>query len=113
MLVPCALTGSGAGELCVRPPKNERQAMPTVFLAISPAGLKEAIQLASSTGSAIWCGSDAVSESEFQSLAGRSITRFIYPLEAEPTDVINGAVSTIEEHHPGSTVWVEQPKPEV
>jgi hypothetical protein len=87
--------------------------MPTVFLAISPAGLKEAIQLASSTGSAIWCGSDAVSETEFQSLVGRSITRFIYPLQGEPADVINGAVSTIEDHHPDATVWVEQPKSEV
>jgi hypothetical protein len=87
--------------------------MPTVFLAISPTGLKEAIQLASSTGSAIWCGSDAVSESEFHSLVGRSITRFIYPLQDEPADVINGAVSTIEEHHPGATVWLQQPKSEL
>jgi hypothetical protein len=87
--------------------------MPTVFLVISPTGLKEAIQVASSTGSAIWCGSDAVSEGEFQALAGRSITRFIYPLQGKSADVINGAVSTIEEHHPGATVWVEQPKSEV
>jgi hypothetical protein len=87
--------------------------MPTVFLAISPTGLKEALQFASSTGSAIWCGSDAVSESEFQSLAGRSISRFIYPLQGESADVINDAISTIEEHHPGASVWVEKPKSEL
>ncbi|OYD52398.1 hypothetical protein CGK74_18140 [Thauera propionica] len=81
--------------------------MPTVFLAISPQGLKEAVQLASPTGSPIWCGSDAVSESEFQSLAGQSVTRFIYPLKDEPADVIDDALATIEEHHPGATIWVE------
>ena len=87
--------------------------MSTVFLAISPTGLQEAIGLAASSGSAIWCGSDAISESDFDSLQGESITRFIYPLQGESAEVIHGAISTIEEHHPGATVWVEQPKTNV
>jgi hypothetical protein len=86
--------------------------MPTVFLAISPQGLKEALQLASSTGSPVWCGSDAVSESEFELLTGKSVTRFIYPLKDEPADVINDAVATIEEHHPDAIIWVENQKGE-
>lgn len=81
--------------------------MPTVFLAITPTGLKEAIQSAAHAHSAIWCGSDAVSEAEFQQLSGNLVTRFIYPLQGESSDVIHGAINTIEEHHPGATIWVE------
>ena len=86
--------------------------MPTVFLAISPNGLKEAIELASATGSAIWCGSDAVSEAEYETLQNLSVSRFIYPLQGESAEVLQGAIYTIEEHHPGSTIWTEQPKSE-
>ena len=84
--------------------------MPNVLLAITPQGLKEALQLAASTGSPVWCGSDAVSESEFESLVGKSVTRFIYPLKDEPADVIDDALSAIEEHHPGAIIWVESQK---
>jgi hypothetical protein len=84
--------------------------MPTVFLAISPAGLKEAIQLAAPIRSAVWCGSDAVSEADFRQMAQHSVTRFSYPLQGESSDVMEGAMFTIEDHHPGATIWVEASK---
>ena len=86
--------------------------MSTVFLAISPNGLKEAIELASPLNAAVWCGSDAVSEAEYKSLQNPSVSRFIYPLQDQPADVLQGAIYTIEDHHPGATIWTEQPKSE-
>ena len=96
--------------LGVRPFLRSDQVMPIVFLAISPNGLKEAIELASATGSAVWCSSDAVSEEEYQSLQGLPVSRFSYPLSGESLDVLQGAIYAIEEHHPGATIWTEQPK---
>ncbi|MFY2597785.1 hypothetical protein ACOTHJ_19975 [Achromobacter xylosoxidans] len=84
--------------------------MSIVFLAISPNGLKEAIELASVTESAIWCSSDAVSEAEYKSLQRLSVSRFSYPLSGEPLDKLQDAIYTIEEHHPGATIWAEQSK---
>jgi len=81
--------------------------MSTVFLAVTTDGLKNALQVATSTGSPIWCGSDAISEADFEQLAGRFVTRFIYPLAGEPAEVINDAIATMEEHHPGATIWIE------
>lgn len=83
--------------------------MPIAFLAISCGGLKEAIQLAAYTRSSVWCGSDAISEVEFLQMADCSVTRFAYPLQGETNDVLNGAILTIEDHHPGATIWVEAP----
>jgi hypothetical protein len=86
--------------------------MSTVFLAISPTGLKEAIELASTTKATVWCGSDAISETEYQLLRNPSVSRFIYPLQGQSADVLQGAIYTIEDHHPGATIWTEQPKSE-
>jgi len=71
------------------------------------------MKLASATGSAVWCGSDAISEADHASLKGLSVTRFIYPLQGAPQEVLNGARVTIEEHHPGDTLWAEQPRLDV
>ena len=78
-----------------------------VFLAITPKGLAEALDLAKSNSSPVWCGSDAISEDEYSSRTGANLSRFIYPLSAQPASVIEGALETIAEHHPGETIWVE------
>jgi len=79
-----------------------------VFLAITPTGLKEALRMALTCGSSVWCGADAVSEPEYEALAGADLSRFTYSLAGEPAAVLAGAVATIEEHHPHETVWVER-----
>jgi hypothetical protein len=84
--------------------------MSTVLLAISPNGLKEALELASANGCSVWCSSDAVSETDYKALQGVAVSRFSYALQGESLDVLQGAIYTIEEHHPGATVWAEQPK---
>ena len=82
-----------------------------VFLAISPEGLQRALQLASEANLPFWCGSDAMSEADYGKLAGRNVSRFVYPLRGASTEVQQGAVETIAEHHPGEPVWVEHLTP--
>lgn len=78
-----------------------------VLLAITPEGLQRALQLASDANLSIWCGSDAVSDADYSKLAGRNVSRFVYPLRGASTEALQDAVDTIAEHHPGEPVWVE------
>ena len=75
-----------------------------VFLAITPAGLADALRAAKSDD-AIWCGSDAITQAEYSQSSRPNLSRFIYPLGDR--QLIDSAISTIEEHHPGQRIWVE------
>jgi len=75
-----------------------------VFVAVTQAGLAEALRRATSED-AIWCGSDTISEAEFAAAKRPGLTRFDYSLEDLELD--DGAIGTVEEHHPGQTIWVE------
>lgn len=77
------------------------------FLAITPDGLKDALREAASSGTAVWCGADAISEEEFTALKGQGLTRFVYKLEGRDLLVLEDALDTIGQHHPGEVVWVE------
>ena len=79
-----------------------------VFLAITPAGLRQAIKLAETHASSIWCGADAISEADYAELGCLDVSRFTYPLVGEPKDVLQDALDTITEHHPNATIWIEQ-----
>lgn len=79
-----------------------------VFLAITPAGLLDALHSRGEQATPIWCGSDAVSEAAYASLTEANVTRFIYPLLGQHVDVLVGAIDTIEQHHPEEIVWVEK-----
>lgn len=78
-----------------------------VFLAITSAGLERAIQIAIVTGDAIWCGADAISASEYAHRRGPSLSRFDYDLQGDDLLVLQDALQTIREHHPGETIWIE------
>lgn len=78
-----------------------------VFLAISPAGLADVLRLTTDPAISIWCGADAIAESEFSTQRIPHLTRLTYPLLGEGRDVLEGALDTIREHHPGEIVWVE------
>ncbi|MBK1690431.1 hypothetical protein [Rubrivivax gelatinosus] len=79
-----------------------------VFLALTPVGLVEALRVRGDSADAVWCGSDAISEANYAALEDVNVSRLIYPLQGESGDVLAGAIDTIEEHHPGETVWVER-----
>jgi hypothetical protein len=78
-----------------------------VFLALTPAGLFEAIALANGEVP-VWCTAEAISESEFSELAAENVTRFVYSTSGpNPMIAVADALETISEHHPGQRVWVE------
>lgn len=78
-----------------------------VFLAVTPTGLQDALRHAASSDAAIWCGADAISEADFDALDHRNLTRFSYELGGREDEVMDGAIETINEHHPTESVWVE------
>ena len=86
-------------------PNPEQTAL--VFVAITPSGLHQAIELSKLSPMAIWCGADAISEADWDDLSGVDVSRFVYPLAGEPPEVIQCALGTIAEHHPQARVWVE------
>ena len=75
-----------------------------VFLAITSTGLAEALRAAKADDT-VWCGSDAITEADFARLKHPNLSRFIY--ELGDRDLIADAIVTIEEHHPGQSIWVE------
>jgi hypothetical protein len=78
-----------------------------VFVATTSAGLTEALRRAGADD-AIWCGSDAISEAEYVQLRRPNLSRFDYSLADLQMD--DGTLGTVEEHHPGQTIWVEAPR---
>ncbi|WKB56024.1 hypothetical protein [Eleftheria terrae] len=50
-----------------------------VFLAITPAGLADALR-AAKPHDFVWCGSDAITEGEYAALKRQNLSRFIYEL---------------------------------
>ena len=80
-----------------------------VFLALTPEGLRRAVELSKASPFPIWCGADVISEEEFKALHLQAIdlSRFIYALAGEPTAVLQRALETIAEHHPNATIWIE------
>ncbi|STQ90789.1 hypothetical protein [Iodobacter fluviatilis] len=78
-----------------------------VLLAISPKGLADALRISAKTGEAVWCGSEAVTESEFNASMPARVTRFVYGLTGDSATLLDDALETIAEHHPAQTIWVE------
>lgn len=79
-----------------------------ILLAVIPAGLIEALRTAKPDDH-VWCGADDITEDAYAALSSPKPSRFNYNLTvADALDCTDGAVSTIEEHHPGQTVWVER-----
>lgn len=78
-----------------------------VFLALTPKGLSDALRLKVDAGLAIWCGSAAISAEDFERQKLFGMTRLNYSPGESERQSIECALDTIEQHHPGETVWVE------
>jgi len=77
------------------------------FLVHTPAGLKEAIAVADGD-QAIWCFSSALTKVDFATSGRGNLTRFDWtPSDDGFSEAIARAVATVQEHHPGQSVWVE------
>jgi len=79
-----------------------------IYLAMTSQGLHEILDIARDKQIHVWCGADALSESEFEQMPFQHLTRFTYPLAAADPLTLERALSTIEEHHPGERIWVER-----
>jgi hypothetical protein len=82
-----------------------------VFLAITPAGLRQALEVAATNSASVWCGSDAITEAEYKALSAPDLSRFTYSLLDASANDLARAIDTIQEHHPDQTVWVERTAP--
>lgn len=78
-----------------------------IYLAISANGFREICKVASDIGAVVWCGCDAVTDADFAEQTDINISRFTYPLEGVTEAVLQRAIDTIREHHPGKSIWVE------
>ena len=56
-------------------------------------------------GDALWCGGDAISEEDYTALEDVNLSRFVYSLGDR--SMVDEALATIQEHHPGQIIWVE------
>jgi len=79
-----------------------------VYLVTSKGGLAEALRLSNGERAIMWLAHGLLEDSEVDALrgAGHDVTVWSYP-ESTSFEELQGAVATIEEHHPGHTVWVE------
>lgn len=57
----------------------------------------------------MWVGADAISEEEHRRFGsdGVSVTRFNYALTGTEVSVVEEAIATVQEHHPGEVIWVQ------
>lgn len=57
-----------------------------------------------------WINCNVLSQEEIQDLRtnGVEITNFSYVIPPDDTGAIESAISTIAEHHPGKSIWVER-----
>lgn len=78
-----------------------------VFLAITANGLRAALRESANSGAAIWCGADALSGVDAAKTKGAALSHFTYDLGGRDPHVIEGALDTIEQHHPDEVVWIE------
>ena len=78
-----------------------------VFLALTRQGLDELIALNNASAVSVWCGSNVLTEAEYDDMSGMNISRFVYPL-ASPADAnFSSALETIADHHPEEKIWIE------
>jgi hypothetical protein len=80
-----------------------------VYLALDRSSALEAIASAKVGNYSVWVGSDAISQEEHHRLGseGVKLTRFTYALAGAAATVVDDALATIEEHHPGEVIWVQ------
>jgi hypothetical protein len=78
-----------------------------VFLAVTPAGLEDALRESDKSGAAVWCGADAISEQAYAARRPKTLSRFTYDLGERNAHFLERALDTIEQHHTGEIVWIE------
>ena len=80
-----------------------------VFILLDRAALQEALDLAMRLEAHVWLGAESLTEQEHKAFcsSGHRITRFSYELSGAGREVVEDALSTVREHHPGEIMWVK------
>jgi hypothetical protein len=78
-----------------------------VILALTSSGLQQALHLPVDSSIAIWCGADAISESDYKTLARNGLSRFSHSLGNLTIEELSSELDTITEHHPNETIYIE------
>jgi hypothetical protein len=81
-----------------------------VLLILTQSGFNESKDIIVRGDAAAWINGNILSKDELQILRkkGVEITKFSYVIDPKDQEVIEGALVTIKEHHPGETIWVEK-----
>jgi hypothetical protein len=74
-----------------------------VFFARTAQGLAEALRRAVGR-EPVWCIASAIPEAEYARLGASNLTRFA---ESASTQPLAQVLDTINQHHPGESIWVE------
>jgi hypothetical protein len=78
-----------------------------VILTVTSKGLQQALQLPVDSNISIWCGSEALSSSDFKALNRSGLTRFSYPIAEQAASDLSVELDVIKLHHPEEVIYVE------
>jgi hypothetical protein len=81
-----------------------------VFFVISRKGYEDYLAVKEKLVAPLWISAGVISQSELESLrnSGADVTDFNYAIGLNENEVIDDAIETIKEHHPGEVVWVQR-----
>jgi hypothetical protein len=84
-----------------------------VHFILTRKGYEQLVARLGRTPSPVWFGYGVIDDTERDALAkaGVDVSTFTTPFSRSDGSEFEDALHTIEEHHPGDTVWVE-PSPE-
>ena len=74
-----------------------------VFFARTSQGLAEGLRRAAGR-EPVWCTASAIAEADYSKLGAGNLTRFA---ESAASQSLAEMLDTINQHHPGESVWVE------
>jgi hypothetical protein len=80
-----------------------------VFLILTREGFDELKKLFGRPPSPVWINHDVLSLGEIEAIRrdGIAATNYVRYIDPFTVSAIEGAVRTLQEHHPGERVWVE------
>ena len=81
-----------------------------IFFMTSRKGFEDYLSVKEKLAAPLWISAGVISQSELESLrnSGADVTDFNYAIGLNENEVIDDAIETIKEHHPGEVVWVQR-----
>jgi hypothetical protein len=81
-----------------------------VFFVISRKGFEDYLAIKDKLVAPLWISAGVISQSELESLrnSGADVTDFNYAIGLNENEVIDDAIQTIKEHHPGEVIWLQR-----